>query len=441
MYSFVQQKIFFMNKIIILFGVLLFSQTNAAQVINRKAKETADKANQRVDNKASQGIDKGLDKLEEGIGNIFKKKDKKKKEENVAVQPKADSVVTPAVTVANTNNGVKKNSKFDFEPGNKVIQFDDFSRLNIGDFPAEYNSNTSGEVVNISGKNGKWLSLSKNGCIVPDYMSKLPENFTLEFEVGINADPTNNMSGFGLNFSADKDNLMKDMFFNAGNAVIYLHPGAATASVFVNPIAGAEISNDVQMPDWDVREGSTKNFAKVSVWRQKGRLRIYVNENKVFDVPRFFAEAAPYSFAFFRSFFGDCEVYVTNIRYAMAGEDLRAKLMKEGKFSTTGITFDINSDKIKTESKAVLDEIGSLLQANADIKLKIAGHTDSDGDAAANMVLSQKRAAAIKTTLVSNYGIDAGRLLTEGKGETEPLNTNSTTAEKAANRRVEFIKF
>lgn len=431
-----------MNKIILLFGVLFLSQTNVvAQVINKKAKETADKANQRADNKASQGIEKGLDKVEEGIGNIFKKKDKKKKEDNAVVQAKADSVFTPAVTVANTSNGVKKNSKFDFEPGNKVIQFDDFSRLSIGDFPAEYNSNTSGEVVNISGKNGKWLSLSKNGCIVPDYMNKLPENFTLEFEVGINADPTNNMSGFGLNFSADKDNLMKEMFFNAGNAVIYLHPGAATASVFVNPIAGTEISNDVQMPDWDVREGSNKNFAKVSVWRQKGRLRIYVNENKVFDVPRFFAETAPYSFAFFRNFFGDCEVYLTNIRYAIAGEDLRARLMKEGKFSTTGITFDINSDKIKTESKAVLDEIGSLLQAYADIKLKIVGHTDSDGDAAANMVLSQKRAAAIKTTLVSNYGIDAGRLLTEGKGETEPLNTNNTAAEKAANRRVEFIKF
>jgi outer membrane protein OmpA-like peptidoglycan-associated protein len=431
-----------MNKIILLFGVLLFNHTNTnAQVINRKARETADKASQRVDNKASQGIDKGLDKVEEGIGNIFKKKEKKKKEANAATQTKTDTVVAPASYGANTSTAVKKNSKFDFEPGNKVIQFDDFNRLSIGDFPAEYNSNTSGEVVNIPGKNGKWLSLTKNGCIVPDYTNKLPENFTLEFELGINTDPSNNYSGFGLNFSVDKANLMKDMFFNAGNAVIYLHPGAATASVFVNPIAGSEITNDVQMPEWDVREGSNKNFTKVSVWRQKGRLRIYVNENKVFDVPRFFVETASYSFAFFRSFFGDCEVYVTNIRYAIAGEDLRARLMKEGKFSTTGITFDINSDKIKTESKAVLDEIGSLLQTNADIKLKIVGHTDNDGDAAANIILSQKRAVAIKTTLVNNYGIDAGRLITEGKGETEALNTNTTAAEKAANRRVEFVKF
>jgi OmpA-OmpF porin, OOP family len=160
----------------------------------------------------------------------------------------------------------------------------------------------------------------------------------------------------------------------------------------------------------------------------------------VVDVPRFFVETKPYSFAFFRSFFGDCEVYITNIRYAIAGEDLRAKLMNEGKFSTTGITFDINSDKIKPESKATLDEIGNMLQLNQDIKIKIVGHTDSDGDAKANILLSQKRAVAIKNELQNNYGIVSSRISTDGKGENEPLNGNKTAEEKAANRRAEFIK-
>ena len=66
--------------------------------------------------------------------------------------------------------------------------------------------------------------------------------------------------------------------------------------------------------------------------------------------------------------------------------------------------------------------------------------TDSDGDAAANMLLSQKRATTIKTALVNNYGIEASRLVTEGKGETQPLNNNASAEEKAANRRAEFIK-
>lgn len=434
-----------MYKIIFCVGLLLLGTTTiTAQVINRKVKETKEKTNQRVDNKSSQGIDKGLDKIEEGIDNIFKKKDKKKKEDSNSTAPTAempvDTTIMPVPGAGTAGTMVKKNTSFDFEPGNKVIQLDDFSRLNSGDFPAEYNSNTSGEVVTLTGKQGKWLNITKNGAIVPDYMKNLPENFTLEFEVGINTDPTNNYSGFGLNFSVDKDNLMKEMFFNKGNAVLYLHPGAATANVFVNPLNGAEITNEVPMPDWDVREGSTKSFAKISVWRQKGRLRLYVNESKVFDVPRFFVETQPYEFAFFRSFFGDCEVYLTNIRYAIAGEDLRARLMKEGKFSTTGITFDTNSDKIKADSKPVLEEIAALLQADNTIKLKIVGHTDSDGDAKANLLLSQKRALAIKTALSKQYGISDDRLTTEGRGETEPLNKNATAAEKAANRRAEFVK-
>src|SRR5690606_2562021 len=64
-------------------------------------------------------------------------------------------------TTASTS---KSTSKFDFEPGKKVLYFDNFDRLNIGDFPAEFNTNASGEVVNISGKSGKWLSMTKNGA-------------------------------------------------------------------------------------------------------------------------------------------------------------------------------------------------------------------------------------------------------------------------------------
>jgi OmpA-OmpF porin, OOP family len=419
------------------------AQSKGKEVANRAKERT----NQRVDQKIDEAIDGSLNKIENGVKGIFKKKEKKVKaaeEEKQATPTSENTTASPEPTnTAPTkaiNTQVKSNSKFDFEPGKKVLQYDDFSRLNVGDFPAEYNSNTTGEVINLSNKEGKWLNLSKNGCIVPDYMKKLPENFTLEFEIGINNDPTNNYSGFGLNFTVDKENLLKEMFFNKGNAVVYLHPGAAEASIYVNPLEDGALENNIKMPEWDVRDGANKHFAKISVWRQKGRLRVYVNEDKVVDVPRFFVETKPYSFAFFRSFFGDCEVYLTKIRYAIAGEDLRAKLMNEGKFSTTGITFDTNSDKIKATSKATLDEIAAVLQANTDFRIKIVGHTDNDGDAKANIVLSQKRAAAIKLALVNNYNIDASRLITEGKGENEPLNGNSTAEEKAANRRAEFIK-
>ena len=68
------------------------------------------------------------------------------------------------------------------------------------------------------------------------------------------------------------------------------------------------------------------------------------------------------------------------------------------------------------------------------------GHTSSDGDDNANMELSKKRAAAVKELLVTEFGIDASRLETEGKGETKPIADNKTKEGKMANRRVEFIK-
>lgn len=70
----------------------------------------------------------------------------------------------------------------------------------------------------------------------------------------------------------------------------------------------------------------------------------------------------------------------------------------------------------------------------------IVGHTDADGDAAANLDLSKRRAASVKTALAAEFKIDAGRMDTDGKGESEPVDKNDTPAGKANNRRVEFIK-
>lgn len=81
-----------------------------------------------------------------------------------------------------------------------------------------------------------------------------------------------------------------------------------------------------------------------------------------------------------------------------------------------------------------------MLGESADVKVQIVGHTDSDGDAAQNLDLSQRRAAAVRTVLMSDFGIDGARLTTDGKGEAQPLDTNDTAAGKANNRRVEFVK-
>lgn len=419
--------------------ICLICEISLAQI--RDPQKTAErKATDRANSKVDQTIDKGLDKLEEGIGSIFKKKDKKKKTEesntdNQAGNISGNNTDNSAELVHNTS---KSSSKFDFEPGNKVLYFDDFERLNIGDFPAEFNTNASGEIVNVNGKSGKWLSMTKNGAFIPESIKELTDNFTLEFGAGLIGDASNNYSGLALNFTTDKSQLFKDIFFGSSSSVLYLHPGADLASITILPSSGeGNISNDIPMPQWSQ---NGKRFAKISIWRQKSRLRVYVDENKLVDVPRFFAENKPYHLAFSRRFFGDCQLLMTNIRLAIAGEDTRSKLITEGKLVTNGILFDVNSDNIKPESGTVLKEIANTLQENPTVRVKIIGHTDSDGEANTNLALSQKRALAVKNAFINFYGISASRMETDGKGESQPVQSNNTTEGKAQNRRVEFTK-
>jgi outer membrane protein OmpA-like peptidoglycan-associated protein len=100
----------------------------------------------------------------------------------------------------------------------------------------------------------------------------------------------------------------------------------------------------------------------------------------------------------------------------------------------------VNAATIKPESAGVLKEIATILKSNAGIKVKIIGHTDSDGADAANLELSKKRSEAVKTALVRDWGVDASSLETDGKGESSPVGDNKTKEGKAQNRRVEFVK-
>ena len=132
--------------------------------------------------------------------------------------------------------------------------------------------------------------------------------------------------------------------------------------------------------------------------------------------------------------------YVGNLRLAVGAPDTRSKFLTEGKWVTHGILFDVNSANIKAESYGSLKEIANVLKENADVKVKIVGHTDSDGDENKNLGLSKRRAESVKNTLTKEFGINESRMETDGMGETKPESKNDTPAGKANNRRVEFIK-
>lgn len=99
--------------------------------------------------------------------------------------------------------------------------------------------------------------------------------------------------------------------------------------------------------------------------------------------------------------------------------------------------FDFDKSTLKPEGRQLLDQVAQ--QAGTiDLETIIAvGHTDSIGTEAYNQKLSERRAAAVKTYLVSK-GIDPNRIYTEGKGELQPIASNKTREGRAQNRRVEI---
>lgn len=105
--------------------------------------------------------------------------------------------------------------------------------------------------------------------------------------------------------------------------------------------------------------------------------------------------------------------------------------------SIKGIQFENGKSTIRPDSLPTLDSAIELFNKYPTLKVQISGHTDSSGRASSNQLLSEVRAEAVKTYMVSK-GVDAARITTQGLGETQPIDTNRTRAGRANNRRIEF---
>lgn len=102
------------------------------------------------------------------------------------------------------------------------------------------------------------------------------------------------------------------------------------------------------------------------------------------------------------------------------------------------IVFDPGKSDLKTEMFGDLNRIVNFLYDNYDFKLKISGHTDSRGSKETNLRLSKERAGTIRDYIVEFAGTEEHRVSYEGYGDTQPLVKETTEADRALNRRVEF---
>ncbi|WP_461088197.1 OmpA family protein [Spirosoma gilvum] len=462
------------NCISILIAWFTVSIVQAQVRVNDPGKVVERNVEYRANSKIDQGINKGLDKVEEGVMSIFKKKEKPKQTQSGnQTDPSSNNASTdnpddaPARTggsnsrSAGTSSGdagrdartpttLKSYSKFDFVPGEKVVAVEDFMQDAIGDFPARWNSSGTGEIVTLEGKTGHWLMLSKKGEYLPEFITNLPENATLQFDLACNPEFSFYSSELLVNLVAlakpakEFADWGRSNYGNEGVRIL-LHPQNAGSTSGMTKFENYSAHDQILRNEADMHQFFVKgrNFVSVAMWRQKQRLRVYVNEEKVWDIPRAFQPGIAYNSVVFAT--GDMHnpedrYYINNIRLAIGAPDTRNKLITEGKFVTHGILFDVNSDKIKPESYGVLKDIANVLSENTTVKVRIIGHTDSDGDDASNLSLSKKRATAVKAELTNTFGIDASRMETDGKGETQPAGPNTSAEGKANNRRVEFVK-
>jgi len=130
----------------------------------------------------------------------------------------------------------------------------------------------------------------------------------------------------------------------------------------------------------------------------------------------------------------------SNFRVAAGGNMIMVgQKFTDAKIVTYGINFDIDKSTLRPESMGTFNQIKRIMTDNPELTFEIGGHTDNTGTAPHNLTLSQQRADAVKTQLVT-MGIDATRLTTKGYGDTKPIASNATPEGKANNRRVEFVR-
>ena len=354
-------------------------------------------------------------------------------------EPSSNEGNSPEASGDNPKN-ITVYSKFDFVPGDKLLFFDDFANDFIGDFPAKWNTNGTGEVVTVGDNSQRWLKLVPGWSTyyIPDAPS-LPKDYTIEFDlltVGLD-NKTSSTAGMGVTLSSDQKFKTGDYY-----ADVWIPLGQFGAfDIRVKNYAKGQrdINNAIR---GDIRQ-AILNQPHISIAVNDKRFRLWVNEKKYVDIPRFIPEGGALSTVKFnvnglRD--GQDQIFISNLKVAEGGVDLRRKLMAEGRISTNAILFDSGSANLQPQSMGVIRQISQVLQQDANIRLNIIGHTDSDGDDSANMTLSKKRADAVKNALVNVYNVSSDRLSTEGKGETEAVADNGTADGKAQNRRVEFVK-
>ena len=347
----------------------------------------------------------------------------------------------------------KAYARFDFVPGDQILFEDDFRGERTDEVPSYWVANS-----------GKVEMTRINGELVMGFLDGLPtayprqkqrneyvDRITCEFDYlwrhnsksweqawrdGNTAGGNTISIRFANNDSYYLDNDVKRMLGDLYEDLV-IHSGGMVA--FRN--FKGQYTSGTKIPDVsDFYEDLNSKWVHVSIAINENSMKVYLNHERVLNAS--LAEGKAFTFQFSsNSTPGEdgIQVFIRNVRIAKGGADPFKQLTADGRIIARGINFEVGKATIRPESMGMLNTILKMMQEHPELKFEVGGHTDSDGDDSSNLKLSQDRARAVMDKLVS-MGIDPGRLVCNGYGETKPISPNTTPEGKANNRRVELTK-
>lgn len=314
-------------------------------------------------------------------------------------------------------------ANYDFVPGDEVLVSEDFTADNVGDFPRRFHL-ASGNWEVIEWEGGRYLRATANGTIGIPLPRTLPERFTIEF-------PASVQHG--------------NAWVRLSTAPAYHHPrrtyaGSVPSLEFGQAGLRAERGQGPVTMAKRAAEATRETMVTVRIMADGEYLKMYLDGQRVANAPNAVFPRSDTLFLAVGWALDTHPILIGPVRVAGGGRHLYDRLARDGRVATQGILFASGSDRIRPESTPTLEEIAGMLTAHPDLRLAIEGHTDSDGEDAFNLGLSERRAAAVMAWLVTERGVAADRLEAKGFGESKPAAPNDTAEGKQQNRRVELVR-
>lgn len=321
---------------------------------------------------------------------------------------------------AQTSQDYKDYTDFDFVPGETILFDDNLVNEKAGTAPLMWNLE-GGKATVVNDNNENSISINEYYTKLSPKLkstSPLPDSFTIEYDTWLDAGYDGN-PGIEIHL------------MNGDNEIIITPNKHETTASFTGH---DPVSKD--NPEEYFGENKFYNrWVHISITCFKKHMLVYLDHYKQLNIPDTYIKPTKILVTGNQS--QDMKILLRNFKVA---KNIPVKFqITNGKFITHAIKFDVNKAIIKPESMSVLKEVASYLIKNSSIKFEIGGHTDSDGDDASNLKLSQQRADAVKDMLVS-LGVSQTQLTAKGYGESKPIDVNTTPEGKANNRRVEFTE-